>query len=98
METKPLDGISILLVEDELQLHRLYSRRLSLAGARVVAAFNGREGLEKLKGETIDLILLDVMMPQVNGYEMLKLLKADPATSGIPVIVITNMNNRPYDI
>lgn len=93
-----LEGKTILLVEDDVLLVRTYERRLVSGGARVILASNGAEGLEKLQEEKVDLILLDLMMPKMNGYEMLKLVREDSKTKDIPVIILTNLNDRPEDI
>jgi len=93
-----LDKKTILLVDDDPLLSRSYEKQITNAGARVIVAFNGLEGLGNLKKEKVDLILLDLMMPKMNGYEMLKLVKEDPETKDIPVIILTNLNDRPEEI
>ena len=79
----------ILAVDDERHIVRLVEVNLQRAGYEVVTAFDGREALEKVKAETPDLIVLDVMMPYMDGFEVLKTLKADPSTAEIPVIMLT---------
>lgn len=79
----------ILAVDDERHIVRLVEVNLQRAGYEVVTAYDGREALEKVKSETPDLIVLDVMMPYMDGFEVLKNLKADPATAEIPVIMLT---------
>ena len=64
----------------------------------MVLASNGVEGLEKLKKERVDLIVLDLMMPKMNGYEMLKLVKEDPKLKNVPVVILTNLYDRPDEI
>jgi len=93
-----LDGKTILLVEDNILISGTYERRLIKTGARVVLASNGVEGLEKLKKERVDLIVLDLMMPKMNGYEMLKLVKEDPKLKNVPVVILTNLYDRPDEI
>lgn len=93
-----LDKKSILLVDDDPLISRTYEKQITKAGAHVVLASDGLEGLENLKKEKVDLILLDLMMPQMNGYEMLKLVKEDPEIKNIPVVVLTNLNDRPEEI
>jgi len=88
----------ILLVEDDVMIVRMYQRKLELEGFKVFLAFNGEEGLEILKKEKPDIILLDIMMPKMNGIEMLKALKKNPATKNIPVIILTNLGDRPEDV
>ena len=79
----------ILLVDDSSTV--LMMERMILAAERfdIVTASNGREGQEKAKQEMPDLILMDIVMPQVNGLEACKALRADPATRHIPIILVT---------
>ena len=93
-----LDNKTILLVEDDLSVGQTYERRFKIAGARVIWALNGVDGLQKLKGERVDLILADLMMPKMNGYEMIKRIREDPETKDIPIVILTNLNDRPEDI
>jgi two-component system, OmpR family, alkaline phosphatase synthesis response regulator PhoP len=79
----------ILAVDDERHIVRLVEVNLQRAGYEVVTAYDGREALEKVKAENPDLVVLDVMMPYMDGFEVLKNLKADPATAEIPVIMLT---------
>lgn len=81
--------LKILLVEDnELNLDML-SRRLERNGFRVVVAVNGREALAKVVEERPDLILMDLSLPEMNGWDATRHLKADAATQAIPIIVLT---------
>lgn len=79
----------ILLVDDSATV--LMMERMILAAERfeIVTASNGREGQEKAKSEQPDLILMDIVMPQVNGLDACKALRADPATRHIPIILVT---------
>lgn len=79
----------ILAVDDERHIVRLVEVNLQRAGYEVVTAYDGREALEKVQSENPDLVVLDVMMPYMDGFEVLKNLKADPATAEIPVIMLT---------
>ena len=88
----------ILLVEDDSMIVRMYQRKLEAEGFKVALAFNGEEGLAALKKETPDLVLLDIMMPKMNGIEMLKAVKADPALKSVPVVILTNLGDRPEDV
>ena len=80
---------SILVVDDQPINVQLLKRKLEREGLRVTAAYNGLEALELTKKEMPDLILLDVMMPDMDGIEVCQRLQADEATRGIPVIFIT---------
>jgi two-component system alkaline phosphatase synthesis response regulator PhoP len=79
----------ILAVDDERHIVRLVEVNLQRAGYEVVTAYDGREALEKVKSENPDLVVLDVMMPYMDGFEVLKHLKAEPETAEIPVIMLT---------
>ena len=79
----------ILAVDDERHIVRLVEVNLARAGYNVVTAFDGREALQKVESEKPDLVVLDVMMPFMDGFEVLRTLKADPKTAEIPVIMLT---------
>lgn len=79
----------ILVVDDERHIVRLVEVNLARAGYDVATAYDGVEALEKVKSEKPDMIVLDVMMPRMDGFEVLKRLQADPETQDIPVIMLT---------
>lgn len=81
----------ILLVEDDELIVRLYEKLFKLEGFEIATANNGQAGLDHLKTDTPDIILLDIMMPEMNGLEMLGKLKEDEKTKNIPVVVLTNV-------
>lgn len=85
------DTTKILIVEDDLFIRELYERQLSMAGYQVVTAADGPEGLLKINSEHPDLLLLDIMLPKMNGLDLLKTIKADEATKNIPTILLTNL-------
>jgi two-component system alkaline phosphatase synthesis response regulator PhoP/two-component system response regulator VicR len=85
----PEDKKKILVVDDERHIVRLVQVNLEKAGYEVVTASDGVEALEKVPAENPDMIVLDVMMPRMNGFDVLKKLQADPATQEIPVIMLT---------
>jgi len=82
----------ILLVEDDPLIYRMYQKAFGLAGFETEIAENGQAGLDILATFHPDIILLDIMMPTMNGVEMLDKLKAEPTTQAIPVVVLTNMS------
>ncbi|HTX87040.1 MAG TPA: response regulator [Candidatus Nanoarchaeia archaeon] len=90
--------IKILLVDDDPMVVRMYQRKLTLDGFNLALAYNGEDGLAALKKDQPDIILLDIMMPKMNGIEMLKKVKADQATKNIPVVILTNLGDREEDI
>ncbi len=79
----------ILTCDDEKHIVRLIQVNLERQGYEVITAFNGAECLEKVKEDRPDLIVLDVMMPEMTGFEVLDILKKDPETENIPVIMLT---------
>ncbi len=86
--------VKILVVEDEAFLLDLYETRLEQEGYEVIKANNGAEGLSLAQLELPKVILLDILMPQVDGYEMLGSLKQGEKTKNIPVIIFSNLSQR----
>lgn len=85
----------ILLCEDEEFVARSYIRKLELEGFEVVHANNGKEGVEKIKSEQPDLVILDLMMPLKNGFEVLKDIQGESeAIKKIPIIVASNLGQK----
>src|SRR5258706_3849850 len=80
---------TLLVVDDNEANRDMLARRLERLGYKVSRAVNGREALEKISREPFDLVLLDIMMPEMNGYEVLERLKADAALRSLPVIVLS---------
>src|SRR3990172_3638320 len=81
----------ILVVEDDPLMSRMYQKIFKFEGYEVDMAGDGEEGLEKAKTGKPTLILLDIMMPKMNGLQVLQKLKVDSATKGLPVVVLTNL-------
>jgi two-component system alkaline phosphatase synthesis response regulator PhoP/two-component system response regulator VicR len=81
--------LKILVCDDERHIVRLIQVNLERQGYQVVTAYDGKEGLEKVRTEKPDMCVLDVMMPYMDGFEVLKALRRDPATEGLPVIMLT---------
>ena len=79
----------ILVVDDDLDILRLVTFSLEKSGYEVLTAVNGKEGLEKATNDRPDIILLDLMMPFMDGAEMLERLKETPDMKDVPVIVLT---------
>ena len=80
---------TILVVDDNENATRMTARLLSGLGYEVLTALDGPGALAQVAGQRPDCILLDIMMPQMSGLEVLSRLKHDPATTGIPVILLT---------
>ena len=81
----------ILLIEDEEMLANMYEVKFKNEGYDLVKALDGAEGLEKAKTFKPNFILLDVIMPKMDGFSVLKALKEDPETKDIPVMLLTNL-------
>ena len=79
----------ILLVDDEPDLVQLVSLRLQAAGYEVATAYDGQEALDQVKKEIPDLIILDLMLPKMDGYKVCRLLKFDERYKKIPVLIFT---------
>lgn len=86
----------VLVVDDSDDYRRIVSYLLSNAGCEVVQAHDGREALQAASEAPLDLIISDLAMPKVNGYEMLTTLRSQPETSGVPTIVVTGATNRAH--
>lgn len=86
----------ILVVDDETEFVDAVKMRLEANGYEVVAAYDGRDGVEKAKKERPDLILLDLVMPKSNGFEALSKIKSDLKTSAIPVVILTAKTESEY--
>jgi len=82
------------VVEDEDFLLDLYNTKLEQEGFDVIKANNGAEGLSLAQLELPSLILLDILMPKVDGYEMLQRIKSDKKTKKIPVIIFSNLSQK----
>jgi CheY-like chemotaxis protein len=80
---------TILLADDDVTIQELYKERLEVEGYTVLIAKNGEEALEMARGSKPRLILLDIMMPKMNGLDVLAELKRDDVTKNIPVIILT---------
>jgi adenylate cyclase len=89
---KSAEGGRILVVDDNEINRDVLSRRLVRQGYTPLTAQNGREAIERLRAEPFDLVLLDILMPEMNGYEALAQLKADPVLRHIPVIMISALD------
>jgi adenylate cyclase len=84
----------VLLVDDEAGFAELLRDLLEMDSYEVVTAENGEDGIEKLKGFTPDVIISDVVMPKMSGFEMFKQVKAAPETASIPFLVITGFQDE----
>jgi two-component system alkaline phosphatase synthesis response regulator PhoP len=79
----------ILVVDDEIYIVHILDFSLGMEGYEVLTALDGEQALEKARAEHPDLIVLDIMMPKLDGYETCKMLKAEAGTKDIPVILLS---------
>ena len=79
----------ILVVDDEPTIVRLMEFILARQGHEMLVAVNGEEALEKIRAHAPDLVLLDIMMPRIDGYEVARTVRADPATAALPIIMLS---------
>jgi len=86
-------GKKILFIEDESALQITFGDMLSKQGYEMIKAMDGKTGLDLAKEKTPDLILLDLILPKMDGFGVLKGLKEDEETKDIPVIILTNLEN-----
>lgn len=84
----------VLIIEDDGFLASIYAQKLELEGFEVAFATNGEDGLKLAQKDKPDLMLLDLLMPQMDGFEVLEKVKADPATRDIKVLVLSNLGQK----
>ena len=89
MQPSPSIGQTLLLVEDNEDNRIIYSTVLRHVGYDVVEALNGRQALELARSANPDLILMDISIPEMDGWEVTRILRQDPATRDIPIIALT---------
>ncbi len=91
MNNKKDKQIKILLAEDDKFISKAYQDGLGRAGFKVIAAYDGNEALKKAREEKPDIVLLDLIMPEKNGFETLEEIKADNDLKNIPIIILSNL-------
>lgn len=92
MIPKQTNMAKILIVEDDAILQKSLKEYLSSEGFEIMCASDGEEGVQKAVSEKPDLILLDIILPKKDGYEVLQEVKANPEISYIPVVLLTNLD------
>ncbi|MDD4272006.1 MAG: response regulator [Patescibacteria group bacterium] len=88
------DKIKILLVEDDSFLLGMYATKFEIEGFKVIMAEDGEKAVRLAPKELPDIILLDIILPKVNGFDVLSQLKANSITANIPVILLTNLSQK----
>ena len=86
--------VHVLLVEDDTFLGNIYKTKFDMEGFKVSVAENGEEGLADAKKKKPDIILLDILLPKLDGFRVLEKLKADDELKNIPVILLTNLGQK----
>jgi DNA-binding response OmpR family regulator len=84
----------ILIIEDDKFLRELIARKLENAGYAIIEAIDGEEGMKKIGEENPDLILLDLILPGIDGFEVLSRVKQNLALVSIPIIILSNLGQR----
>ena len=88
--------MKILIIEDEAALVRILTDLLVRRGYEVQASFNGEDGLKNAASGKFDLIVLDVMLPRMDGFEVLEWLRSEPMIGRLPVAIVTDSDHDPY--
>lgn len=84
----------ILVVDDEIDVQNILSFRLEINGYSVIVASDGEEGLEKIKKESPDLVLLDLMLPKINGFEVCRMVKFDDKHKALPIVILSALDKE----
>jgi twitching motility two-component system response regulator PilH len=85
---------TVLIVDDSQTLRQMLTELLQNGGLKVVEATNGIEAKEKIQAKVPDLVITDVVMPQMNGYELCRWLKNDPATQNVPILICSTKSEE----
>jgi DNA-binding response OmpR family regulator len=88
------EPVRVLLAEDDRFLRKAAETALKRQGFTVLPAVDGEEALRMARAEVPDIVLLDLIMPKLQGFEVLRALKADPVTASIPVIILSNLGQE----
>jgi DNA-binding response OmpR family regulator len=92
MPTKP--KANVLLVEDDVFLSGIYKKKFEMEGYKIATADNGEQALVEVKKKKPDIVLLDILLPKLDGFAVLEKLQADAGTKEIPVILLTNLGQK----
>lgn len=86
--------VHVLLVEDDVFLSGIYQKKFEMEGYKISTSDNGEKGLADAKKKKPSIVLLDILLPKLDGFGVLKGLKEDPTTKDIPVILLTNLGQK----
>lgn len=84
----------LLVIEDDKFLRQLITRKLDKKDFNIIEAIDGEKGLDKIKEEKPDLVLLDLILPGMDGFEVLEKAKDNPETSSVPIIILSNLGQK----
>ena len=84
-------NVKVLIVEDDVMLNKIYQTKLGIVGYKVFAAYDGEEGIKKMEEAVPNIVLLDLMLPKKNGFEVLETVKQNIKLNHIPVIILSNL-------
>ena len=84
-------NVKVLIVEDDVMLNKIYQTKLGIVGYKVFAAYDGEEGIKKMEEMLPNIVLLDLMLPKKNGFEVLETVKQNIKLNHIPVIILSNL-------
>ena len=87
-------NVKVLIVEDDVMLNKIYQTKLGIVGYKVFAAYDGEEGIKKMEETLPNIVLLDLMLPKKNGFEVLETVKQNIKLNHIPVIILSNLGQR----
>lgn len=88
------EKIHVLLVEDDVFLSSIYQKKFEMEGYKVSLADNGEKALVEVKKKKPDIVMLDILLPKLDGFAVLEKLKADSEVKNIPVILLTNLGQK----
>lgn len=86
----------ILIIEDDRYISKMYQLKLSLDGFDVQVADNGRVGIDKVKEFRPDIVLTDILMPELDGFEVIKMIKAEEELKSIPILIMSNLGQEDH--
>jgi CheY-like chemotaxis protein len=95
LKRRPREAVTILAIDDDPMALELVDAILSQEGFRIIKAYGGEEGVAVARRETPALIILDLLMPELDGFAVVERLRADPATATIPIVILTSKHLTP---
>ena len=84
-------NVKVLIVEDDVMLNKIYQTKLGIVGYKVFAAYDGEEGIKKMEEAVPNIVLLDLMLPKKNGFEVLETVKQNIKLNHVPIVILSNL-------